>query len=333
MQYEGQQYARYPQVVGIVAARRLRNYLGPSGLVPDGGGTQARTAFAALFAAAKHRHSQENLKNIRFPVINVPCLLGVGRPYLKCDNDQCTKPGASNRCGGCRTQYYCDQACQKAAWPEHKGVCRLTRRRTRRGPCKCGAIPTEPELPEVPAEPQLGDENTCAICLDPPTNRVKLEVSGFGRDGLYMFPSSMWNVQHVQPMQPVSACTVFSSSRGRFCSSSNRMTRTLMPCPRANAFHLPLPPPLCVCARACVCTCADASTTSILQQLPLPSPPPYHFVGFGVGTGEVCKVVRATDREPGGGCIDHVKRGTSHDPFWYRLRPRGARDLPESSTR
>jgi hypothetical protein len=35
----------------------------------------------------------------------------------------CGEPGATKRCSRCRLQCYCDAACQRAAWAEHKAVC------------------------------------------------------------------------------------------------------------------------------------------------------------------------------------------------------------------
>jgi len=36
----------------------------------------------------------------------------------------CTEPDARDRCAGCRAVVYCGRACQKAAWPAHKAVCK-----------------------------------------------------------------------------------------------------------------------------------------------------------------------------------------------------------------
>jgi len=35
----------------------------------------------------------------------------------------CGERGATKRCSRCRRQCYCDAACQRAAWAEHKTVC------------------------------------------------------------------------------------------------------------------------------------------------------------------------------------------------------------------
>ena len=40
------------------------------------------------------------------------------------DCDVCGKPGPSIRCRFCRTQWYCSEECQKAAWSTHKSTCR-----------------------------------------------------------------------------------------------------------------------------------------------------------------------------------------------------------------
>ena len=37
----------------------------------------------------------------------------------------CGARGAPLRCAGCRSALYCDRACQKAAWPEHKALCKV----------------------------------------------------------------------------------------------------------------------------------------------------------------------------------------------------------------
>ena len=39
----------------------------------------------------------------------------------------CGKPNARERCSGCRSAHYCNEACQKSHWGAHKGPCRATR--------------------------------------------------------------------------------------------------------------------------------------------------------------------------------------------------------------
>ena len=35
----------------------------------------------------------------------------------------CGRAAATRRCGRCRTALFCDAACQRAAWPDHKRRC------------------------------------------------------------------------------------------------------------------------------------------------------------------------------------------------------------------
>ncbi|ETM98937.1 hypothetical protein PPTG_19146 [Phytophthora nicotianae INRA-310] len=35
----------------------------------------------------------------------------------------CGKANAKNRCGGCRSVYFCDRACQRKSWPSHRPTC------------------------------------------------------------------------------------------------------------------------------------------------------------------------------------------------------------------
>jgi len=48
---------------------------------------------------------------------------GCGRwPLSSCD--RCGKLALLKTCGGCGREHYCGAECQKAAWGEHKGMCR-----------------------------------------------------------------------------------------------------------------------------------------------------------------------------------------------------------------
>ncbi len=37
----------------------------------------------------------------------------------------CKKKGAVQRCGRCKSAYYCDSSCQKSHWPEHCKLCKI----------------------------------------------------------------------------------------------------------------------------------------------------------------------------------------------------------------
>eukprot|EP01084_Bolivina_argentea_P318317 552006_1 len=37
----------------------------------------------------------------------------------------CDKAGISNRCGGCKNVYYCNQTCQSSDWPLHQSLCKF----------------------------------------------------------------------------------------------------------------------------------------------------------------------------------------------------------------
>ena len=41
---------------------------------------------------------------------------------IVCSASECTQPG-TNKCGGCKTSFYCCAKCQKADWPIHKDTC------------------------------------------------------------------------------------------------------------------------------------------------------------------------------------------------------------------
>ena len=45
----------------------------------------------------------------------------------------CTKSDARLRCSRCRSVYYCSAVCQRAAWPEHKSVCKKAERKPEGG--------------------------------------------------------------------------------------------------------------------------------------------------------------------------------------------------------
>jgi len=47
-------------------------------------------------------------------------------PAASTDCAHCREPDAPDRCAGCRAVFYCGRACQKAAWPAHKALCKLT---------------------------------------------------------------------------------------------------------------------------------------------------------------------------------------------------------------
>ena len=56
--------------------------------------------------------------------------LGVTQdPVITCSARGCSQPG-TNKCGGCRTSFYCCSACQKADWPQHKLSCEGRVRKT-----------------------------------------------------------------------------------------------------------------------------------------------------------------------------------------------------------
>jgi len=40
---------------------------------------------------------------------------------------ECTKGDASSRCSQCKSVYYCNEACQKAHWQNHKTICKVLR--------------------------------------------------------------------------------------------------------------------------------------------------------------------------------------------------------------
>ena len=41
----------------------------------------------------------------------------------------CGAPDPPSRCSGCQAEYYCDQACQLAAWKGHKQQCRAAKKK------------------------------------------------------------------------------------------------------------------------------------------------------------------------------------------------------------
>jgi ankyrin repeat protein len=54
-------------------------------------------------------------------------------PGGDCNNPTCGKPGATRRCGECRSAIYCNTVCQKQAWKQHKKVCGKSKNTTEGG--------------------------------------------------------------------------------------------------------------------------------------------------------------------------------------------------------
>jgi hypothetical protein len=64
----------------------------------------------------------------------------------------CGEPGATKRCSRCRQQCYCDAACQRAAWAEHKTVC-VDALNEAAGSAAAGPLPVDNSEPEPEPEP------------------------------------------------------------------------------------------------------------------------------------------------------------------------------------
>ena len=45
----------------------------------------------------------------------------------------CNGTQASNRCGGCKSVYYCNIKCQKAHWKQHKVLCKKQKKINQKG--------------------------------------------------------------------------------------------------------------------------------------------------------------------------------------------------------
>jgi hypothetical protein len=95
----------------------------------------------------------------------------------------CPKPG-QHRCTGCFLEFYCTKACQKAAWPGHKAVCKEVRAQFR--PVELLPVEEEKALLEN-LKKELKGENYKAPGV--PKTQFAVEVS-VGKESGFMVVSN-----------------------------------------------------------------------------------------------------------------------------------------------
>jgi len=100
-------------------------------------------------------------------------------PGANCNNFACGKPGATKRCGECRSAVYCDRVCQKQAWKQHKKVCGKTENSSDGGASSSGRIGDKDGLLRIKLYSLQHDET-----LTPRTEWMKMLMGGMSYDEL-----------------------------------------------------------------------------------------------------------------------------------------------------
>ena len=89
-------------------------------------------------------------------------------PKMSCAH--CGKPGAVKGCSACKTTRYCDEDCQRAHWPLHKGPCKETQRAAARAaaapppPPPAGPFVLDLHCGHCSAEVKGYDSTKCGAC-------------------------------------------------------------------------------------------------------------------------------------------------------------------------